>query len=190
MRAQLVVALVVVLILIAVPLYMWRRPSAGAESPVAGPSAARSAASATLTPKQADAAAHDERLRLAPIQRVKCSASRATRGQEGPLCDALPFFEKGLQKAIRENIDCAPRTGKPGSVNYVIDVDFTARRVSVFPGASGEWKGPQARRAAECVERSLPPADWDSIRHQYRFYRMAVLASYKPPMAPATPIFE
>jgi hypothetical protein len=32
--------------------------------------------------------------------------------------------------------------------------------------------------------------DWDAVQHQYRFYRIAILASYKPPAVPTRPIFE
>jgi hypothetical protein len=186
-----VVALVVVLILIAVPLYLWRRPDAETVAPPPEPSASSTAAATTGAPAGAeDANIRDDRVRLGDVQRVKCSASRATSGQEGALCDVLPYFEKALARAIVESLDCAPRTGKAGSVNYVLDVDFTARRINVYPGASGEWKGPQARRAAACVERGLPPPQWDDIQHQYRFYRLAIMASYAAPKPTGTPLFE
>lgn len=198
LRAQLVVALVVGLILLAVPLYLWRRPSAAeGRAPDAGvvplevPSVVEAGAAIIANP---DAAKLDEKVSLGPAQRVKCSASPTTRGQEGELCDALPFFEEALAKAIYQSIDCAPKTSKEGTVNYVLTVDFRAKRLHVYPGASGQWKGPQARRSAACVKKALPKPDWKSITHQYAFYSLAILATYpapnKIPGPPGAPTFE
>lgn len=187
-RAQLVVALVVGLVFLAVPLYLWRRPSgneqatgdAGAK-PDARAESLDSAAPALGT---TDAGAASDRVKLGTLQRVKCGAS-ARGGQEGNLCDRLPFFEEQLTRAVRDNVDCAPKTGKEGSINYVLSVDFTARKVHVFPGASGSWKGPAARKAAACVKRALSAPDWAGMQHQYKYYSMALLATYPAPAAPA-----
>jgi len=203
LRAQIVVALVIGLMLIAVPLYLWRRPSASDQA-APDQSAPRSSASAAgtvpvLGQVTLDAGRVLERVRLSNAQRVKCSAGAARAGQEGSLCDSLPYFEEALAKAIRENADCAPKTGKEGTINHVLTVDFTQRRLHVFPGASGGWKGPQARKATECVKRALPAPAWDSIPHQHRFYSIAILATYLPPSAappaaqggvPGQPVFE
>jgi hypothetical protein len=195
LRAQLVVALVVGLILLAVPLYLWRRPGRGdassseAASAAASTPLARSASSASV----ADAGGEEERVKLATVQRIKCSASPAARGQEGSLCDALPPIEQALAKAIRDSADCAPKTGKEGTINYVLKVDFAQRTLHVFPGASGSWKGPQARRAATCVKRALSAPSWDAVQHQYAYYSLAILATYAPPnqaFGTGGPLFE
>lgn len=196
LRAQLVVALVVVLILIAVPLYLWRRPGASqtpsADSPDASPDAASVADGAAADGP--DSGAGQERVTLSPVQRVRCSASPT--GHRGAVCDPLPFFDQALAKAIRDNVDCAPRTGKTGTINYVLTINFTSRQLHVFPGQSGEWKGPQARRAAACVKKSLKAPDWEAIQHQYRYYQLAILATYPAPTAaplpgpPGAPVFE
>jgi hypothetical protein len=201
LRAQLVVALVVGLILLAVPLYLWRRPSGKVEPATASTLAAQSPLPATLdgstvmpgaTP---DGGKVEERVRIAALQRVKCSASQAVQGQTGTLCDALPSVEQAFVKAIRETVDCAPKMGKEGTINYVLNVDFNHRSVHVFPGASGSWKGPQARRAANCIKRALPAPAWDSTLHQYKHYVIAALATYPAPgaaapAAPGAPLFE
>lgn len=187
-RAQLIVALVVGLVLLAVPLYLWRRPSGTENAPADGgaPSDARapSVDSAMTSPALPDAGAQAERVKLGSVQRVKCGAS-ARGGQEGSVCDRLPFFEEQIARAIRDNVDCAPKTGKEGSINYVLTVDFSARKVHVFPGASGSWKGPAARKAAACVKRGLSAPDWAGLQHQYKHYSLAVLATYPAPAAAA-----
>src|SRR4029079_19095 len=132
-------------------LYLWRRPSGTENAPkdAGTKDGARSTAfdSANALAALPDAGAKDERLKLGLVQRVKCGASQRS-SQEGNLCDRLAFFEDGLSKAIRDNADCAPKTNKEGTINYVLTVDFTSKKIHVFPGASGTWKGPSARKAA------------------------------------------
>jgi hypothetical protein len=194
LRAQLVVALVAGLILIAVPLYLWRRPTGGEH---AGADAGAAASAATLTIEggivstPVDAGRLEERVKLGSPQKVRCSAGPGASGQEGSLCDGLGLLEQALSRAIAENVGCAPRGPKEGSINYVLTVDFAQRRLHVFPGASGSWKGPQARRATQCVKKALSAPGWESLKHQYRYYQIAVLATYAPEEpAVAGPSFE
>ena len=185
LRAQIIVALVAVCILIAVPLYLLRRPggkSAAVTSASAGLDAgaapsAPSALGAAISPL--DAGKPPERLRVAPVQHVRCGAS-AGGGHEGNVCDSVPFFEEALSRAVRENPDCAPKAGELGTVNYVLTVDFQRKALHLFPGASGQWRGKQARRAINCVKRAFAAPDWGALQHQYRFYTIAVLATYLP----------
>jgi hypothetical protein len=123
-------------------------------------------------------------LTVGAIQKVKCGAS-PRGGRDGAQCDSLPFFEEALTKAVRENADCAPADGE-GTINYVLQVDFTQASVHVFPGASGKWKGPGARKATRCVKQALPAPNWSAIPHQYRFYQIALLATYR--VAQAAPV--
>jgi hypothetical protein len=198
LRAQLVVAGVVCVILIAVPLYLLRRPSGG-PAPSATQSASASASPAAPAPIAVDAGAvlaqkPAERVRLSPAQRVKCGASAMQARIEGGLCDSLPPIEAALATAIRAAADCAPKRKEEGSINFVLSVDFNQRSFHVFPGASGSWKGPQARKATDCVNRVFPNPDWGATPHQYRYYWIAILATYPTPVstgvAPGTPTFE
>jgi hypothetical protein len=99
------------------------------------------------------------------------------------MCESLPFFEDALQKAIRENPDCAPKANEQGTINYVLTVDFQRKSLHVFPGASGQWRGKMARRSINCVKRGFTAPDWASIQHQYRFYTIAALVTYLPAAA-------
>lgn len=187
-RAQIVVALVVALALVAVPLYMMRRPSPTkkAEAEAAAASASAAPPSAARPSAVVDAGKPPERLRLGPPQRVRCGAG-PKGGQDGSFCDQLAPLEEALAKAIRENEGCAPRMKAAGTINYVLTVDFAKRALHVFPGASGDFRGPQARRATTCVKRALAKPDWDSIRHQFRHYSIAILATYVPEGASTSP---
>jgi hypothetical protein len=188
LRAQLVVALVALLVLVAIPLYLWRRPAATDALPSASAGAQSASAHPSSQPllTAPDAGITEERVRLGPPQRVRCGASSRTKGREGPVCDQLPYFEEALKRAIREAVDCAPRAKSEGSINFVLQVDFAAKRLHVFPGASGQWKGGQARRAAKCVSRGLGAPQWATIQHQDAFYQIAILATY-PALGAAAP---
>jgi len=199
LRAQIVVAFVIVLVLIAVPLYLVRRPSGKSASPAASAGASASAPSAAAGPPGApdkDAGKAEERLKLGAVQRIKCGSSPANAPNQGNLCDGLPFFEDALKKAVSDTLDCAPKTKEPGSINYVLTIDFPRKKLHVYPGASGKWHGKQARRAANCVKRALSAPEWNNIPHQYRFYSIALLANYDvpappgPKAPPGTPTFE
>jgi len=185
-RAQVVLAFMGALILLAIPLYLLRSPAPeekeeGKPAPVGF---------APSVPAGTETKEEEKRFSLAETVRVSCSSRQGVPGKSGRLCDKLPFFEKALQMAIAESIDCAPRTGDGGSLNYVLTVDFTKNKLHVFPGASGSWKGPQARRATTCVKKALPPPDWEKISHNFRYYELAILATYTPPAPTDVPLFE
>jgi hypothetical protein len=189
-----VVAGVIAVILIAVPLYLLRRPSL--QAPIAAADAgtdAQSAEAAAAPTPSALVPKPPERIKLAPATRVQCGA-RPTGGNEGSLCDGLPAFEQALATAIQASLECAPKAESEGSINYVLNIDFASKRIHVFPGASGGWHGKQARRATQCVERALVRPDFASLTHQYRYYSIAILATYRPPGASrdptAVPVFE
>jgi hypothetical protein len=186
-------------VLVAIPLYLWRRPAASDAAASASASAAAASAlpSGLPLPTAVDAGVAEERVRLGAPQRIRCGSSSRVKGREGPVCDQLSYFEEALKRAIRESVDCAPRSKEEGSINFVLRVEFAAKRLHVFPGASGQWKGAQARRATKCVTRSLGAPQWQSIQHQDSYYEIAILATYPPrgaaaPMASgsAAPLFE
>jgi hypothetical protein len=195
LRAQVIVALVCVAMLIAVPLYLVRRPSLRATPTQAMGSASSSAApqAIPLPPAAAASAVPAARLTLGAVQKVRCGSTPSASQNEGSLCDTLGPFEEALKKAVLTSEDCAPKAKTKGTINYVLTVDFVKKKTHVFPGASGEWHGKVARRATTCVANAVKIADWN-IPHQYRHYAIAVMATYAgppeisiPPAASATP---
>jgi hypothetical protein len=185
-RAQTVVAIAAAVVLIALPLYLLRRPP---EAP-ATKDAALPAVFQPSVPSPTKTEAVDSPVSVGPPERVRCGPSPTAVGQSGRLCDALPFFETSLKEAIVGSVDCAPRTREGGTLNYVLKVDFAQKQMHVFPGRSGSWHGPQARHATKCVKQGLKAPDWDKIQHQYRYYEIAVLGTYRPPAPTTTPLFE
>jgi hypothetical protein len=173
-------------LLLALPLYLRRKPKPAPPPP---PDQAE-LGFAPVVPTPPPPPGEERGITLGAPQRITCSASVSARGQSGTACDALPFFEEALRKAIVESADCAPRTGESGSLNYVLKVDFNQKTLHVFPGASGTLRGPQARNAARCVKQALPAPDWEQLQHRFRYYELAVLATYRTPPPTLTPSFE
>lgn len=189
LRAQLVVAAVAVLLVVAFPLYVLRRPSG--ESTDAAQAAASASGKHALIRSALDAGKPKLEVKVSAPQRIQCSAAAMRQGNEGSLCDQLLPVEQALTTAIKNTADCAPRTGTGGSINFVLSVDFSNNKLNVFPGQSGQWKGPQAKAAAKCVQNALPQLQWDTITHRYRYYTIAMLATYPAPdPMGAVPEFE
>lgn len=178
MRAQVVLGGMVSLALLAVPMYLLRRPSG---APSVNAADAGVAAFGGVFREEADASTPTAQVLLSQVQRVKCGGSANQSTSDGEFCDALPALEEALRSSILGAVDCAPRTGKEGSINFVLEVDFANGRYHLFPGKSGKWRGPQARRAIQCVLRGFPPVDLSAIRHQHAYYAIAILAVYPAP---------
>lgn len=181
-RAQLIVALVALIVILAVPLYLWRRPSKkaeGAESTVPSAAASLALPSAIPVPSAQPSAFNVEPVQAGPLQRVRCGSNRAHATRSVP-CDALPPIERAFLDAIRKTADCAPRTAREGTINYVLEIDFARKSLHVFPGKSGDWHGPSARRATKCVERALGKPELSGLPHNFAYYAMAIMATYPP----------
>jgi hypothetical protein len=186
-RTQIVIAFILGTTILAVLLYLWRRPSAAehdahetAPPPSASVAPLPAIVRTKVTPKEAPP---PPRVKIGAAQHLKCGASPKLFAGESSLCDSLPFFEQALAKAIDEKVDCAPKAKEEGSINFVMVVDFRTHDVRLYPGRSGSFRGKQAKGTAECVKKALPAPTWDTIVHQYRYYMFAVLATY-PPKAP------
>ncbi|HEX3595117.1 MAG TPA: hypothetical protein VHU80_08450 [Polyangiaceae bacterium] len=196
LRTQLIIAFILGTTILAVLLYLWRRPSAAehdARDVVPEPSASAAPAAPAIvrtpvTPKEKTPVA---RVKIGAVQHLKCGSSARNLTGESSLCDALPFFEQALAKALDEKVDCVPKAKDEGSINYVVAVDFRTHDVRVYPGRSGTWHGKQAKAAAECVKKALPAPTWDTMIHQYRYYVLALLATYpKQTTEEALPNFQ
>jgi hypothetical protein len=178
-----VIAFILGTTILAVLLYLWRRPSAAprdAHDAVTEPSSSASAQAPAIvhTPVAPKEKSPVPRVKIGTPQRLKCGASpRALVGESG-VCDSLPPFEQALAKAIDEKVDCAPKGTDEGSINYVLTVDFRTHDIHLFPGRSGTWHGKQAKVATECVRKALQAPSWDTMIHQYRYYVVALLATY------------
>jgi hypothetical protein len=176
-RLQIIIALVAGLILVAVPLYLWRRPKPesipSADAAVAD--AGAYAVNAALFPA-ADAGALAS-VTLSPFTTIKCeNPGPGTTPPER--CDHITFFEDALARAIRDNGPCAATGKTPGTVSFVLDMDFRRKRTNLYVGKSTTVKRAKTKELVRCVTRAIPTPDWGTIPHQYVRYKVNVIATF------------
>jgi hypothetical protein len=176
-KLQFIVALVAGLILIAVPLYLWRRPH-----PEPIPSADAAVASTAAPVPASTVVAFDvgaTSISLSPFTTLRCDAP--DRGKTPPeRCDHVTAFEHALARAIRESGTCAAASKTPFAVSFVLETDFRRRTLQLFAGKSSSLPRKKARELVRCVRRAMPSPDWGAIPHQYGRYRVKVVATYPP----------
>lgn len=180
-RLQIVIALVAGLILVAVPLYLWRRPRPesipSADAAVSADAGSADAADAMFQPSTPTPPPPS--VQLSGFTTLRCE--NPGPGKTPPeRCDHIPFFEDGLARAIRDNAACAPASSTPVKVSYVLEMDFRRKRTNLFIGKSSTIKKDKGKELLRCVTRGMPTPDWGTIVHQYAKYKVNVTATYPP----------
>jgi hypothetical protein len=185
-----ILTLIALLVLVALPLYLWRHPKPRGPIPVdagaAQPVDAGAPEDAAPPPPDGGAAAFGGRkATLSDPKIVRCAP--ATGGRVTPdRCDRIAWFEDALVRAIRENVACAPQTPASYTVSFVLTVDFAHKKTHVWAGKSGTLRKHGAAELLRCVERALPAPEWERGVHQYARYEINVVASYQS-TTPAPP---
>lgn len=184
-RAPLVAVLVGLLAVVAIPVYLWRRPKpavAPSQQDLAAASAAVSAFRTPPDPSQAlveaalDGGVQAEHVTLGAVRWESCYKGRTKLPSER--CDRIPFFEQALVKAILDGVECAPTRKQGGSISYALKIDFARKRIRLFAGKSGTLRKNDAKPSVDCVEKKLVLPAWQTIPHECSSYLMAVLATY------------
>jgi len=183
---QIIIALVAGMILVAVPLYLWRRPKPesipSADAAVVADAGVPDAAPAATPPVFAINAGPPP-VSLSPFTTIRCQ--NPGPGKTPPeRCDHVTFFEDGLARAIRENTACAPTGKSQVTVSFVYEFDFKTKKTNLFSGKSSSVKKEKVKELLRCVKRALPKPDWPTIPHQYVRYKINVSATYQPQVSP------
>jgi hypothetical protein len=201
-KAQMGIALVAGLVMVAVPLYLCKRPAAEYLAEREARKAASAEASAALSPlavpSGSAAGTHGGpgtvglvgsgaagkgaggNVVLGDPKLVKCTKN--DKGKVPPeQCDRQPFFEEALVRAIRDNTSCVPSSAG-GTINFLLDVDHKAKKVHAWAGKSGTMKRKARKEALSCVTRALPTPDWAQLPHQNQKYQISVMATYPDPV--------
>ena len=190
-RMRIVVGVVAILVLVAIPMYLWRRPGADAalDEVSLAHAAAASASRPALDPAKSllaaalDGGVETEKLSLGRVWIESCF--RGESRTPGERCDRQPYFEEALVKAVLENTECTPKTDKEASISYALRIDYGQQTIHVFAGKSGTLRKNEAKQSIECIQRVMPQATWDTLPHEYSRYIIAVLATYPAPRTPS-----
>ncbi len=176
-----ILGLVVGLVLVAVPLYLWRRPDPSAKpSPEAsGAAAAAQVDGAVPYLPLLDASLGAPKIKLAPFKTLRCTDPGP--GKTPPeRCDHIGFFEDGLARAIKENALCAPTTKTGATVSFVMEVNFRREKLKIYRGKSSTMPRSRTRELFPCLKKAMPDPDWSSIPHQHARYVVAIKVGYPP----------
>jgi hypothetical protein len=185
-----ILTLLALLVLVAVPLYLWRRPKPIEPSASDGGHAeiVEAGTADAPTPGQSEAGgASGTRVSLSEPKTVRCIPATGGRVSK-ERCDRVTVVENALVKSIRENAACAPQNLPAFTVSFVLWVDFARKKKHLWAGRSGTLKKRDATDLIRCVERAIPEPDWDKISHQYAKYDVNVMASYQGSSSPIIPI--
>ena len=175
-----IVSLVVALVLVAVPLYLWRRPQPATDaSAEAAASTEVPGASASAAYPAAGMAMKKPKVRLAPFKTIRCVDPGP--GKTPPeRCDHITFFEDALSRAIRENAVCAPSSKAGSEISLVMDINVRRKKLKVYRGKSSSLSRSRTKELFRCVKRAMPTPEWGAIPHQHARYVVSVKATYPP----------
>lgn len=169
-RLQMIVAGVLLLVLVAIPLYLWRRPRA--ESiPVTVQEAGAEPAAAS--PSQ------DDKLQIGDAHILSCHdpGPKKTPPNE---CDRVPEIEKALAKAIEENASCVPRDAGGGTIVYIADASFKRKQLTLATPREGRTMK-NAKVVVGCqlaVKSKLANVPLEGEGHAHQRYRVQITATY------------
>jgi hypothetical protein len=181
-RLQMIVALFLGLVLVAIPLYLWRRPRA--EAVVVTTGAVDGGALPAVTGAATSAA--DDRLVIGELKMVSCHdpGPRRTPTEQ---CDHVVELERAFGKAIEESASCVPRDAGGGTIIYVADVTFKKRGgiVVTTPKEGRTLKSAKVAGACErAVKNRLAAAALDAAKHEHARYKVSITATYPGTVKP------
>lgn len=180
-----IVALILGLVLVAIPLYLWRRPRA--ESLAVNSGAADAGALPAVT-AAATTGGVEEKLVIGDAKILSCHdpGPKKTPPEQ---CDHVADLEKAFAKSIEENASCVPRDAGGGTIIYVADVGFKKRSVAVATPKEGRTlKNPRAAASCEKAVKNrlttLTALALESMKHEHARYRLSITATYPGSVKP------
>jgi hypothetical protein len=186
-RVQTIAAVILGLALIAIPLYLWRRPrseslpvtSALDSSAPVGDAGLAAVAPPVPAPPQVT-------LSEAKVMECHDVGSRRTRPED---CDHLAAVEKGFAAAISAGGPCLPSATGGGTLVYVLDASFGRKHhpLELFLPKDGRFlKNPHNMAAAvsactAAVKNGLEAVSLEGVPHAHSRYKIAITATYPAP---------
>lgn len=183
-RVQMIAALLLGLVLVAIPLYLWRRPRSLPEQTTDD--------AGTTADAAVDAGAPSDLPSVKPVDPNAVSVGVAhpvdcrdgTKKTAGADCDRLPPIEKALAFAIESAGTCVPSSAGGGTIEYVADVNFARKKLPIALLTPKDTRSIKSAKAvgvcAAAVKRAFatPPLDFP---HAHGRYKIAIVATYPLP---------
>jgi len=187
-RLQMLAVVLLGIVLVAVPLYLWRRPRSVAESVQGDASAPEGGApDAADTTVEIDAGAAPA-IRLSDPRVIECHDT-GTKKTPAEQCDPLPAFSKTFADAILAAKDCMPPSAGPGSITYMADVSFSPSRKKspvniLLPKDGRSYRALKTvAGCAAAVKSVMSGTPLEGMSHAHSRYKIAIIATYPVPDA-------
>jgi hypothetical protein len=174
-----ILALLLGILLFAVPLYLWRRPRSTQWT--LRPDAAVADAAHDVTTPAAVAELAPPPLRLADARVLECH-DRGSKRTPPEQCDHIAGFEKALGDAILASHECVPVDAGVGTIEFVADLSFGRKRSPVALTLPKDGRSfSSAKIAKDCaagVRARLAGFPMGPLPHEHARYKIAVVATY------------
>jgi hypothetical protein len=179
-RVQLIAALLLLLVLVVVPLYLWRRPRATANEEKTNAAQLASAQVADTQQPPPDPKPHSkDGVTVADAKVVACHDPGSKRTAPAA-CDHLPGLEGALAKAILDSASCVPPGTPAGTITFHADASYARHKLPIrVKHTQGTTMSPKV--AAACVadvRKALSSIALDQA-HAHARYDVEIDAQYK-----------
>ena len=179
-RVQLIAALLLLLVLVVVPLYLWRRPRATAneEKTNATQLASAQVAETQQAPPDPKPRAKDG-VTVGDAKVLGCHDPGNKRTAPAA-CDHLPGFEGALAKAILDSASCVPPGTPAGSITFMADASYARHKSPIHvKHTQGTTMAPKVVAACVAdVRKALSSIALDQA-HAHARYDVEIDAQYK-----------
>jgi hypothetical protein len=177
-RLQVIVALGLGLVLVVIPLYLWRRPRA---QPIATlPGASIAAVPTTIPTIPAPSVETQSKPIISDVKVIACHNPGANKKAPPEPCEHIVEIEKPFAKAVSENTACVPTDAGGGVIAYALEVSFKRKSISVYTPKEGRTFN-NAKLVNAClaeVKAKLHTLPLDAITHRHSQYKLSITATY------------
>lgn len=200
-RIQMAIATVLGIALVAIPLYLWRRPrsvneavgdsarpqasaevaNADAAAAPGGAAGAGAAAGVGAAAGGQGSGAATPGVALSDARVVEChdAGSKKTAPAD---CDHLPAVEKTIAAAIVQSASCVPASAGGGTIEYEADVSFLRKHNPIAITAPHDGRTVKGAHVAvaciKAIKAALGPPALSNVPHTHGRYKITIVATY------------
>ncbi|MCL2777684.1 MAG: hypothetical protein FWD73_06740 [Polyangiaceae bacterium] len=175
-----IVALGLGLVLVMIPLYLWRRPRAQPITTPAGESTAAIPTTIPTIPAPSVESSAQSKPVISDVKVVACHNPGANKKLPVEPCDHIVELEKSFTKAVSESATCVPPDAGGGAIAYALEVSFKRKSIFVYTPKDGRTFN-NAKLVSAClaeVKAKLHTAPLDALAHRHSQYKLSITASY------------
>jgi hypothetical protein len=190
-RLQMGLMLALGLVVVAVPLYLLRRPKfKDGDDPAAAASSTGSSSSTTARPPDSAVVAPVVRPAAPAIEVKVVSCTQKGKRKLGDECDHVASIEEAFAKSAEESLSCFRELVPGESLVLTANVAMTKKKVTVTAARTTEkTKLPKAsRKCVTTIREAIVAKDFSATTHGFAAYKYSVILNVpKKDMLPSSP---